>query len=345
MLDVIKDVGLHRRRLEQLVATAPGPVRIASAYVTDSALFANGTAKNVCLLTALSPLDIVSGATSLDALEKLVGWGVECRVQAPGCRLHAKVYLFGSEFALVTSANLTKSAMDSNIEVGVQISGSQIAALTRWFDELWDSAEAIDAARLSRLRRRTEALRQEFRLLRGKCRLLDQPGTRPDTGSWPQPSRGGSAFGFFLCNTNRRYGDDLEELMRERRFAAAWEEFKFTNHMEEVKRGDIILMHANKIGILGVGKATDRCERLEPGSPGRIDDDFEDWGGQDAREWRVPVDWLRWVTTDAACPWNHPPPTTFQDVSGDAWRDRRNATIGHFFPDPAIVQDLGLSRR
>jgi hypothetical protein len=149
-------------------------------------------------------------------------------------------------------------------------------------------------------------------------------------------------LGFFLCNTNRRYGDGLEELMRERRCAAAWEEFRFTNHMEQVKRGDIIFMYANKIGILGIGKARDRCERLEPSSPGRIDEDFEEFEGRDAPEWRIPVDWLRWVTADAACPWTDPPPTTFQDVAGATWRGRRNAAIRHFFPDPEIVQDLGL---
>jgi HKD family nuclease len=95
-------------------------VRIASAYVTDSALLSGIKNRRVQLLTSLSLMDIVSGASSLESLALLISRGVQCRCVSGGPRLHAEVYIFGAESAVVTSANLTRNALDSNIEVGIR---------------------------------------------------------------------------------------------------------------------------------------------------------------------------------------------------------------------------------
>jgi len=69
---VIAGVGVHRARLQQLVATTQGPVCIASAYVTDTGLFRDDSSRDVRLLTALSTMDLISGATSLVLLYPMV---------------------------------------------------------------------------------------------------------------------------------------------------------------------------------------------------------------------------------------------------------------------------------
>lgn len=339
MGNVISEIGDHRQQLRKLLTTTQGSVRIASAYVTDTDPLLDATARKIQLLTAITTMDIVFGATSLDSLATLIDRGVECRVLPTPPRLHAKVYIFGEESALVTSANLTSRALDSNIEVGVQVSGSTVHELANWFDERWNTAEPLDLVRIAQERQRTAALREEFSILRAQCRLLDRPGARPAVAMKKKvPTLTDSSVPYFLCNTNRKWSKQLpsgeydqEQMMMARRYATAWEDFKHTSHMEEVRRGNIILMYANGVGIIGIGKARDRCERLEPGSPGRVVDG-------DTPEWRIPVDWLVWVDDKHACPWDSPLPPTFQDVCGARDSDRRKAVIKHF---PEIVPDLG----
>src|SRR5580658_2383531 len=70
---------LHRPRLIQLLKLADGPVRIASAYVTDRELLISTHTRNVRLVTSMVPMDIASGATSLESLGALIDSGVECR--------------------------------------------------------------------------------------------------------------------------------------------------------------------------------------------------------------------------------------------------------------------------
>jgi hypothetical protein len=125
--------------------------------------------------------------------------------------------------------------------------------------------------------------------------------------------------------------------MRTKGYAAAWEDFKHTSHMQELQPGDIIFMYANNVGIIAVGKALRGCSRLEPGSPGIL------WDEYNTREWRVPVDWLTWVDDEHSCPLKDVLPPTFQNVSDAKWSGWRNSVVQHFFGDPGIVRDLGLS--
>ena len=112
---------------------------------------------------------------------------------------------------------------------------------------------------------------------------------------------------FFVCNTDRRQGEctatggyALEQEMFNRGFAAAWEDFRFPDHMKQVERGDAIFMFAKGIGILGIGTAKGRCEKLSPGNPDRIHNVAQK--DNITFEWRVPVEWLMEWTDEAACP-------------------------------------------
>ena len=57
--------------------------------------------------------------------------------------LHAKLYLLGNTRAVVTSANLTPTALERNHEVGfVATHPDVVAVCARYFTELWNRAGA-----------------------------------------------------------------------------------------------------------------------------------------------------------------------------------------------------------
>jgi phosphatidylserine/phosphatidylglycerophosphate/cardiolipin synthase-like enzyme len=118
------------------------------------------------------PMDVASGATSLESLGALISAGVECRTLPERPRLHAKVYIFGSAYAVVTSANLTGSAFDSNIEAGVEIPAEHVAPLLAWFDKLWEIADPLDLKRLAELQSEARDLRTEYVKLKKKAKGL-----------------------------------------------------------------------------------------------------------------------------------------------------------------------------
>ena len=108
----------HRNLLRSLLKRTEGTVRIASAYVTDTDLLSDIKKRDVRLLTYLSKMDIIVGASSLDSLTALIKGGVQCRYISSGPRLHAKVYVSDDQSAVVTSANLTWKALEKNTEKG-----------------------------------------------------------------------------------------------------------------------------------------------------------------------------------------------------------------------------------
>ncbi len=81
--------------------------------------------------------------------------------------------------------------------------------------------------------------------------------------------------------------------MHSRRFAAAWMTYNYESHMRRVWSGDLVVMYANSLGVIGVGRVTEsRLEVLGPDNPDRIRA-FDGEGGND-EEWRIPVVWLAW---------------------------------------------------
>jgi len=76
-------------------------------------------------------------------------------------KFHAKAYItrareevLGS-FALVGSSNFSRPGLTNNVELNVQITGRQVAALQEWYDEHWDRAEDISDALLRVIERHT----------------------------------------------------------------------------------------------------------------------------------------------------------------------------------------------
>jgi HKD family nuclease len=89
---------------------------------------------NIQVITRFNLGDFAEGVSDIAALRMLLDAGAQVR----GVRkLHSKLYLFGSR-AIVTSANLTKAALDSNHEFGLVTDDAPIIATCRaYFDDLW----------------------------------------------------------------------------------------------------------------------------------------------------------------------------------------------------------------
>jgi hypothetical protein len=322
---ILEDGGLrqHRPRLQSLLRASTGTVRIASAYVTESDLLLDHVKnRKVRLLTSLSRMDIAAGATSLVCLKLLIQSGVEVRHLTEQARFHAKVYLFGSESGIVTSANLTQSAFDRNIEVGAELSGETVQQLATWFDHHWKRAQPFGIKALDKLALETAALRREFAKLRSKAKATPgQTATGLMDGTNSQSSK---QLQTFLCNSDRAHSDsnaigdvELEELMRTSNYALAWEPFRWRDQMKLVREKDVVLIYANKLGIIGIGEATGECEII----PANSNDQIRKYPEP---EWRIPVNWLHW-DRNRPCQWTPHFVGTFLDVSSDHYRARREA--------------------
>jgi len=329
----------HRQRLKRLLDKTKGTVRIASAYVTDRDLLIFIKSRKIRLLTSLLPMDIASGATSLETLGALIKSGVECRFLPGRPRLHAKVYIFGGTSAVVTSANLTRSAFDSNIEVGVEVDGRDVQNLTEWFDTFWEKAYPRTELQLANLEKQTAALRREYAKLKKKTsEKFPLPNVSLPSDVFSDELRDllEHAKQLFVCNTDRRQGERtpvggyaLEQEMHNRGYATAWETFRFPSHIQQVEPGDAIFMFAKGIGIIGIGQAKTKCETLKPNNPDRIGKFYE----SNTPEWRVPVKWLVWRDDDDAYPYKAPN-FTFWNVTGARYRNLRKRVINHFLSYP-----------
>lgn len=89
---------------------------------------------NIQVITRFNLLDFAEIVSDIESLRMLLDAGAQVR----GIRnLHAKLYLFANR-AIVTSANLTKAALDSNHEFGLVTDDALIVSKCRaYFDRLW----------------------------------------------------------------------------------------------------------------------------------------------------------------------------------------------------------------
>lgn len=323
----------HRQLFRELIDRSTGKIRIASPYVTEGDLLLGVKNRTIQVLTSLSLMDVVTGASSLAYLKALVEAGVKCRSVSDGPRLHAKVYLFGSDFAVVTSANLTTNALDFNIEAGACFTGSTAQKVSDWFDGMWTRGDQLDRPAIVKWQRETDELRKKYLKLREKAKQgATLPTERPDNvySADDLEKLSHPDARCFVCNTNRRWSGkgvaNDESAMREGRWAATWETFKYPEHMERVEPGSVILMFAKGAGVIGVGRATGKCQVLPPGAPGRLRRGVE----YSTAEWRVPVNWAAWVDSDdEAYPWTMPN-ASFLDVSGQKYTKMRREVAAYF---------------
>lgn len=82
---------------------------------------------SVDLMTDLRPDSVLGGALHIQALLDLFEAGCKVKITALG-RVHAKVYLADTNAAWITSANLTTSGLEHNLEYGVFVDEPAMAA-------------------------------------------------------------------------------------------------------------------------------------------------------------------------------------------------------------------------
>lgn len=126
-----------RRGLESSHAV----VRIASPFIKEGAVLRLFEGLDPCSIRVVTRFNLDhfnDGVSDIAALRELLAIGAQVRGVK---RLHAKLYVFGDDRAVVTSANLTEAGLERNHELGVVAMGDHLGSGCReYFDEMWDAA-------------------------------------------------------------------------------------------------------------------------------------------------------------------------------------------------------------
>ena len=104
--------------LSAAIRADPSEVRIVCPFIKEGALehLLSHRPGNVQVITRFNLDDFAEGVSDIEALRLLLDAGAGIR----GIRnLHAKLYLFGTSRAIITSANLTEAALTRNQEFGM----------------------------------------------------------------------------------------------------------------------------------------------------------------------------------------------------------------------------------
>ena len=115
---------------------------------------------SIQILTRIRIQDLIEGASDLEAFEKLLQLeeleGINAEVRCIS-NLHAKVYIFDKNSAIVTSSNLTPSGLKSNIEYGIEVTDpTAIQQMLVDMENYWDTAETLTTEMLEQVAKRLE---------------------------------------------------------------------------------------------------------------------------------------------------------------------------------------------
>lgn len=138
------------RELEQCLTGQRAPLRIIVPFIkrgTVQRLISYGIPRDTMVITRFNLADFHAGVSDPEALRLLVSIGARVR----GVRgLHAKLFVFGTALAIVTSANLTEAALLRNHEFGLLTDEQDLVdGCIAYFTRLWDAAGAdLDASRI-----------------------------------------------------------------------------------------------------------------------------------------------------------------------------------------------------
>lgn len=128
--------------LTQALTADTSHLRIICPFIKASALNRLLALKprKIEVITRFNLGDFAEGVSDIQALQALL----KAKARVRGIRrLHAKAYLFGTSRAIITSANLTKMALDQNQEFGlVTEDQSHISECHTFFDYLWQAGKS-----------------------------------------------------------------------------------------------------------------------------------------------------------------------------------------------------------
>ncbi len=104
------------------------------------------------VITRFNLDDMVQGVSDIKVFEYFLQKGILVRGIK---RLHSKVYIFGANKVIVTSANLTRAGLTANVECGVVSDDPQFLHSTiNYFNELWEHGKPLTPSRLASWKRR-----------------------------------------------------------------------------------------------------------------------------------------------------------------------------------------------
>ncbi len=157
------------------------------------------------IVTRYKLADFAEGVSDLRALRLLLERGTRIRgIEG----LHSKLFLFGSDRALVTSANLTKSGLESNHELGIAVTDeSTVGGCAEYFDYLWEQG-ATDLA-MKRVEGWEDAVRSHLASFpRRASRRLPDEGEKIEKANGAEPpsalAESEQAFVKFFGESHRR---------------------------------------------------------------------------------------------------------------------------------------------
>jgi len=111
-------MGLVKSSKEQLFASP-----FVKNNITNMVIENRPKDAQISLLTSYKLTNFYRGSSDLQALSDCIKNNIEVKSYS---RLHAKTYIFDSQKAIVTSANLTLGGMQNNYECGVIIEDKEI---------------------------------------------------------------------------------------------------------------------------------------------------------------------------------------------------------------------------
>ncbi len=133
------------RELADAVRAHPTDVCVVCPFIKKRALegLLSHRPCGVRVITRFNLEDFAEGVSDVDALRMLLNAGASIR----GIKhLHAKLYLFGTSRAIITSANLTKAALTRNSEFGVVADDTTVvAACQNYFEKLWQRGNQMSS--------------------------------------------------------------------------------------------------------------------------------------------------------------------------------------------------------
>ena len=127
------------KEISDALCTDASELRIICPFIKKGAIeqILEHSFNTIQVITRFNLADFAEGVSDITALRELLDAGAGIR----GIRnLHAKIYLFGDRRAIITSANLTKAALERNHEFGlVAEDESLIKACRDYFGKLWNN--------------------------------------------------------------------------------------------------------------------------------------------------------------------------------------------------------------
>ncbi|MEA1962213.1 MAG: phospholipase D family protein [Bacillota bacterium] len=135
----------HRDAIIEAFEKAKGQIRIISPFVQDAMtrylVDSAGRGITSQLITRFYREDFIRSVSSLTALKSLQTAGVAIYALKD---LHAKLYLFDDNVAIIGSANFTSGGFGNNIELSLYIEDEYdiIERLSRYFDQLLSGIQA-----------------------------------------------------------------------------------------------------------------------------------------------------------------------------------------------------------